>query len=226
MRDRRSIQLAAAAAALGTAVLAYIAVTDFPPSIDRAFHQSVGQAIAREALPHWKPGGTITVLLRDTAEFPHPEADAQFAGFQAAVTLAGRTVDAVQTLQLDPLRPIAVPPGDFFELIRKAPRGSVLVSFMGPPELTPEQRAQLPDIKPAIIAFCPGRVAERANLRDLFENGLLHAAFVDRTRPPNTATGPGGTAPKDSPPHTFEDVYRIVRPSDAASLGDPVNPAP
>lgn len=221
MRDRRSTQLIACVAALGTAVLSFVAVTDFPPTIDRTFHQSVGQAIALETLSRWKPGGTITAILRDTAEFKHPEADAQFAGFRSAIQKAGGTVDTVLTLQVDPLRPIAVPPGDFFELIRKGSSGSVLVSFMGPPELTSEQRAQLTDIKPTIVAFCPGRVADRARLRDLFDNGLLHLAIVDRTPAPTPTAAHAGKSPKNSRPLTFEETYRILRPADAASLADP-----
>lgn len=215
MRDRPSVSLLAGLGALGTAVLAYVAVTDFPPTIDPSFHQSVGQAMAQETLRHWKTGGTITAIVRDTTEFKHPEADAQFKGFQAAILKAGASVDNVQSLQLDPLRPIAVPPGDFFELIRKASRGSVLVSFMGPPELSSEQRSQLAEIKPAIVAFCPGNLPARTGLAELFEAGLLHAAIVDRSPPPSGRPGPTGI----SVPRTFEEAYRLLHASDAASLG-------
>ncbi len=211
MRNRRSLEFTAGLCAFGTAIVAYVAVTDFPPSYDRNFHRSVGHALARETLRHWKPGGAITAIVRDTSEFKHPEADAQFDGFETAITEAGATIEKIQGLQLDPLRPIAVPPGDFFELIRRAPKGSVLVSFMGPPELTPDQRALIPEVQPAIVAFCPGNVPERANLRELFEAGLLHAAIVDR--PPPAAKPTKGS--RLSHPQTFEDAYRVVHSSDA-----------
>ncbi|MGE3308793.1 MAG: hypothetical protein AB7O66_02400 [Limisphaerales bacterium] len=214
MRNRRSLEFTAGVCAFGTAVVAYVAVTDFPPSYDRAFHRSVGQAIARETLRHSNTGGAITAIVRDTAEFRHPEADAQFDGFEAAITAGGAVIEKIQGLQIDPLRPIAVPPGDFFELIRRAPQGSVIVSFMGPPELTPEQRALLPETKPAIIAFCPGNLPGRANLPELFQAGLLRAAIVDR--PPPAAKPSGGAPP--ARPRVFEDAYRIVHAADASGL--------
>ena len=208
MRDRRSIDILASLLGLGGAALAFAAVTDFPPTIDRRFHQAVGQAIAQEALRHLKPAGTLTVLLRDTTEFPHPEADAQLRGFRQAVAAAGRDLDSVRTFQLDPLRPLAVPPGDFFELLRRTAPGSVIVSFMGPPELTAEQRNQLGQIQPGIVAFCPGNLPRRAGLRELLESGWVHAAIVDQPAAP--------ARPKD-----FDAAYRIVRPADAASLDSP-----
>jgi len=205
MRDSRPIQLLASLSALGVAGLAFAAVTDLPPSFHKPLQKSIGQAIAQETLRHWKPGGTVSVFTRDTSEFPHPEADAVFASFQSSLLAAGTPIDSVQSLQLDPLRPLAVPPGDFFELIRRAPAGSVIVSFMGPPELTPEQRSQLTVIKPAIIAFCPGNIPLRSNLRELLQAGIVRAAVVDRFPPPSKPTG-------------FEGTYALVHAEDAPSL--------
>ena len=56
----------------------------------------------------------------------------------------------------------------------------VIVSFMGPPLLTSEQRRQLGEIQPAIIAFCPGNWPDRVDFRPLFAKGLLRAAIVSR----------------------------------------------
>jgi len=205
MRDSRPLSIAAALVAVGGAALAFVAVTDFPPSIDKPFHRDVGQAIAREALRYLKPTGSLVVLVRDTSEFPHPEADALLEGFRGALGTSGREIDSVRSLQLDPLRPLAVPPGDFYELLRTTRAGGVIVSFMGPPELTPEQRAQLPPAKAEVVAFCPGNIPRRSNLRELLEAGLVQAAVVDR---------PGARARSK----TFDEAYRVVRQADATSL--------
>jgi hypothetical protein len=83
-------------------------------------------------------------------------------------------------LEVDPLRPIAVPASEFCEVIRNTPEGSVIVSFMGPPLLTQAERSRLGDIKPAIVAFCSGSLPELVDLPSLFQQGLLKAAVVDR----------------------------------------------
>ena len=205
MRDSRPINLIASLSALGVAGLAFAAVTDLPPTFNKPLQKSIGQAMAQETLRHWKPGGTVSVLTRDTTEFPHPEAEAAFTSFQSTLLAAGRPIDTVQSLQLDPLRPLAVPPGDFFELIRRSPPGSVIVSFMGPPELTSEQRSQLNPIRAAVIAFCPGNIPLRSNLRDLLQSGIVRAAVVDRSPPPTKPTG-------------FQGTYALVHAEDVASL--------
>jgi hypothetical protein len=87
---------------------------------------------------------------------------------------------------------VSVPPGDFLEWIRKTPQGSVIASFMGPPWLSPIQRSQLGEIKPRIVAFCSGNLAEPTDLRALLKQGLLHAAVVSRPNPlPSSATRRG-----------------------------------
>jgi hypothetical protein len=51
---------------------------------------------------------------------------------------------------------------------------------MGPPLLTQAQRTQLGEIKPAIVAFCPGSVPDLVDLRALLDQDLLQAAIVAR----------------------------------------------
>jgi len=70
---------------------------------------------------------------------------------------AGVKIDSIQALEVDPLRPVAVPAGDFFQWIKNSTKGSVIVSLMGPPMLNETQLEQLGEVKPAIVAFCMRR---------------------------------------------------------------------
>jgi hypothetical protein len=188
MRNNKIIQGAAVAITLGA--LGTIALTSaggFPPRVDSKPHEAAGWAMARQALTLRKDGGQIVVITRDTSAFKNPAADIQLASFTKELRKAKVTISRIEALQVDPLRPVEVPPGDFLEWIRKAPEGSVIVSFMGPPLLNRAERAQLKEIKPHIVAFCSSSLPDRSHLRVLFEQGLLHAAVVSRRTPPSSA---------------------------------------
>jgi hypothetical protein len=86
----------------------------------------------------------------------------------------------VQLLQVDPLRPLELPSGDFVELLRRGVAGDVIVSFMGPPLLSDEQRAAVAGSKAKVIAFCPGGFSDFVDLKKLAEQGLLHVAIISR----------------------------------------------
>ena len=103
----------------------------------------------------------------------------------------------VKPIQLDPLRPVEVPPGDFYETIRRAKPNHVIVSLLGPPVLEPEQRAKLGSVKPKIVAFCTGSLAEQVDLRELIRSGLVHAAIVNK----QPAGGSG---------ETFDQLYAVM----------------
>jgi hypothetical protein len=134
--------------------------------------------MAQQALAWLEPGGQITIITRDTTTFKNPASDIQLAGFRKAINQAHAAIRSIHELQVDPLRPIAVPSSDFCEVIRNTPQGSVIVSFMGPPVLTGADRSRLGEIQPAIVAFCSGSLPESVDLRSLFEEGLLQAAVV------------------------------------------------
>lgn len=214
MRNRKVIKAAAVTTLLGSVVLALLGTVEFPPAIDRARHAAIGRAMAREALKNVKPGAGVVAIVRDTAAFAHPESDAQFRAFRDTLRTGGSSIAVIQSIQVDPLRPLEVPPGDFYEQIRKAPAGTAIVSFMGPPNLSAEQRARLGEIRPRILAFCPGALPRRTDLRSLFEAGLLHAALVEQDRSPTVAPG----AARPGPDVWFEGHYRFVHAAEAASL--------
>src|SRR5579859_5757809 len=181
MRDNKAISSIAALVALGSILtLGFYASGGFRPHLDPVPPHAVGRVLAAQTLSLLKPGGSLTVITRDTATFQNPASDILLDSLRNALTKAGVKIDSLQTLQIDPLRPVAVPPGDFFQWIKNATKGSVIVSLMGPPLLTDAQLAQLGEVKPAIVAFCSGPVRDQVDLRSLFSRGLLQAAVVNK----------------------------------------------
>lgn len=215
MRDSQAVNVVAGLVTVGALAAGLVAWRGgLPPRLNPKPHQAVGQIMAGQALGLLKAGGQITVIRRDTTAFENPATEAQLASFQKAIRKAHAALGSIRALQVDALRPVEVPPGDFLELIRSAPPGSVIVSFMGPPLLSEAQRRQLGEIKPAIVAFCSGSLRDRVDLRALFAQGLLHAAVVSR---PHLA---GGTPA--SLQQWFDQSYVAVT---AANLDDLPAPA-
>ena len=184
MRDSRTIQVLAGVVTLSALVVAYLSSQGgLPPSTNPKPHEAAGAILARQALSLLKPGGKIIAINRDTATFKNPATDFQLASFKKALGAAHATIGTLQLLQVDPLHPLELPAGDFLQLTRNAPAGSVLVSFIGPPVLNEAQRKQAGELKPAIVAFCSGAAPDLIDLRGLFDLGLLQAAVVSRRNP-------------------------------------------
>ena len=150
------------------------------PTDSQAFEES-GRLLAEQALAHLESDGTNTEITRDTSEFKNPASDIQLASFRKVIDHAHATIGEVRKLQVDPLRPIAVPSTDFYEAIRNTPPRGVVVSFMGPPVINDADRSKIGQDRPAIVAFCSGNLPNLADLRSLFQQGLLQAAVVDRS---------------------------------------------
>ena len=214
MRDSKVIQSLAGLVTLGAA--ASLCLTwqgGCVPHLDSRSHEAAGWFLAQQALRHLQPGGQVVVITRDTTTFKNPATEVLLAGLLKTLRKARVTAGSIRSLQVDPLRPVEVPPGDFQELIRKAPKGSVIVSLMGPPPLLSSvQRQHLEETKPAIVAFCPGNLPERANLPALFEQGLLQTAVISRRNPPSSSTGP------KSLQGWFDHAFVAITSADAASL--------
>lgn len=190
---RNSVAIGTCAGLITAAALGVLfgSITTWPPRTDRAPHEAAGRILAEEALRRLGQGGRLTVITRDTSDFKQPAADILFASLKRTVGRANATIAAVQALEVDPLRLIEVPSGDFMELIGKASAGSVIVSLMGPPLFTTEQRLQLGQIRPSIIAFCPGSLPDQIDLRQVFAQGALDVAVVSRRHSPGPASPRG-----------------------------------
>jgi hypothetical protein len=187
----------------------------WPPRLNPTLPQTVGQELAKLALQAAQPKSPITVITRNTTAYPNPALDFQLAGFNQVLRKAKASPPVMHTLQVDPLRPVEVPSGDFFELIRNAPTGSVLVSFMGPPVLTAKHQQMLRQIKPSVIAFSLGNAAEQVDWRSLFHTGLLRAAVVGRRSP-----ALAGIRPADGP-GLFRTSFLVLTAANVDSLTTP-----
>jgi hypothetical protein len=202
----------------GVALLSLVWITTNPaggcgPGFDPHPHEAVGMVMAHQALKMHKTGGLITVIKRDTAAFNNPAADAQFESFSKVLKKANVPIDSVRLIQVDSLSPLAVPPGDFTEIIRKSGDNDVVVSFMGPPILDAAQRATLPEKGGAqVIAFCPGNIPERSDLAGLIRDGMVQAAVISK---PNVAIGANHP---DSLQAWFDLLYQEVTPANAATV--------
>jgi len=187
------------------------------PSFNRAPHLGLGHTAAREAVKLLGPNGRIFLIHRDSAAFKNPIADTQVKGFQKALTQAGHKIAATNLLRLDPLRLALVPPGDFFELLRRTTAADVMVSFLGPPDLTVDQGQALKISHARVVAVCSGNLPQQMNLKALFERQLLHVAIISRILPQRSL-------PENATPQAWFDLlYEVVTP---ANLGDLPAPPP
>jgi len=178
---------------------------------DARIHTEIGRALAQEAIKLASPNAQFTLLLRDPEAFVQPATRRALEGFNKELSQARRAGAILHTLQVDPLRPVQVPGGDFQELIRKGAPGDVIVSLMGPPILSDEKRIALGIVKPKIVAFCPGGIAEQVDLKLLHDQGLLHAAVISRL-----STGPGALTPS-ARRDVFDDLYLRASTTDLAN---------
>ena len=204
-------EIVAGLAALAALLLILPSSCAFAPPVDRQVHAAIGQALGREAINLLGPGGGVTVITRDTAAFPHPALDIVLEHLKREVSRAGGKVVGTRLIQLDPIRPAEVPPGDFVELIQRSSPGQVIVSLLGPPFLSQDQRRRLGRIKPRIVAFCSGNLAENLDLPSFFEAGLLHAALVSQPLSSLRADASHSSAER------FAQLSRTVRAPDLAA---------
>lgn len=220
MSKRILSPMVAAVSALAAVGLWFLWVRPLPPRGSLSVAEAAGVALARQALEVGAAAPHVTLITRDTDTFPQPALDALSAAFKSELRRGGGVLDSVQRIQVDPLRPLEVPPGDFSEFIRKSREGSVLVSLMGPPLLDPEQWQKLGRLKPKIVAFCPGNLVETLDLRRFFEAGHLHAAVVSRPESLRSAARSGAPGPTaaNAAVEDFEHLYLTVKASEISKL--------
>jgi hypothetical protein len=204
MRKATIIRLVAALILIGVVIFFVWQWLPRPPRPNVALHQGIGQVMAQQALSLLGPGGQLIVVVRDTSEVKAPATDIQLQAFRQVCRQAGQPVALTRLIRVDPLRPVAVPAGDFAELLRKTSTNDVVVSFMGPPPLNNPALTRLRGRHARVVALCTGPIPNQVNLRQLFANGLLHAAVVDRREASLTALKP------TMPQAWFDLFYRLV----------------
>lgn len=212
MRDSKVIGGLAGLVILGSVVgVVFELGAGLGPRLDSRPHEAAGWGMAQQTLRLLKPGGQVIVLKRDTSVFKNPATDIQLASFKKALQASHVAIATVHSFQVDALRPVEVPPGDFLEIIRKTPPTDVIVSFMGPPVLSENQRSRLGEAKPGIVAFCSGSLPERVDLAALCGQGLLQAAVISRR-----ADGTAGSRPS-SLQGWFDQSFSVITGTDAAN---------
>src|SRR5581483_4198672 len=190
------------------------------PSFNGAAFREAGRVLARQTLGLLKPGGLVTVITRDTAAFENTASDVLLKSFRNELLKTGIKIDFVRALQIDRLRPVSIPAGDFVQWMRKSTQGSVLVSFMGPPILGEAQMTQLGEKRASVVALCSGPVREQVDLLALFSQGLLQAAVVSRKPAAITLGRPG------SDREAFERQFVEVTAGNVAILSSSSNSPP
>ena len=200
----------------GSALWLYLYLHKTPPKIDGRVHDAVGWVLAEEAARLVTAGGGVTLLARDTTVFPNPATEAEMKGFFAAARKLKLPLAATNSIKLDPLRPVRMPPGDFADLLRKLNDGDVVVSFVGPPLLTAAQRVKVGDRKVRVLALCSGAMPQQVDLRALFDQNLLHEAVISQASP---RSGPPAS---DDTQGWFQLGFQLITPANLAELPAPV----
>jgi hypothetical protein len=180
MGNSRGINIAAAS--MIVACLAWLAwyFRTPRPEFDPRPHRALGQVVAEETLPLLGPNGRILLFVRDYESFDVPAARAQAEAFSAALRAAGKTVAVTNFIKLDPLRSTGLTPDAFLDAIRRAKSGDVVVSFLRPPELTPEQMQLASRQAGRVVALCTGSAPQQIPLRQMIAQGVVHKAIVNQ----------------------------------------------
>jgi len=200
---------------VGALACLFFSLHEFGPDFDPRPHEALGQVMAEEAAKLVENGGRVIVVGRSTSIFKNPAADVQLQSFSRAVQKAKLMIAATNTFKINPILLVRVPPGDFVEILRRASESDVVVSFLGPPVLNPEQLARLGEPRPKVLALCAGSMPSQINLKQLFQMKLLHVAVISRKNP--TLSSP----PPANPAGWFDQLYLVVTPANQADLPPP-----
>lgn len=205
---KRAMGIIAAMVTLAAWVVIGLTLVPLPPRLDSAPHRAVGEMLAREALQLQQPGSRIVLITRDLENFKTPAYAAQTRAFESALKKAGLKTAITRVLKVDPLRAVAVPPGEFLELFGKLEDRDIIVSLLGPPRFDAGQLQQIGPRRPRVLAVCSGASPRQIELKGLFENKLLHGAVISR----------------DDAAETPEDRFQLVTAANLSELPAPAAP--
>lgn len=215
------MKIAAALVLIACAVVVVLLATRLSgPQFNPQPHEALGQVLAEEAGKLAAQGGGVTLIALDTSVYPNPSADFMVQGFLRTARELRLKLSATNWVELDPIRLVRVPPGDFFEILRNRPEGEVVVSLLGPPLLAEEQRAKLARKHPKIVALCSGELPKQVDLGNLFNLELLHTAVISRPHPA------GGPPTAQNPRAWFDHYYQVITRANLAELPAPSHAPP
>lgn len=176
-----------------------------PSDVNVPLHQSIGVMLAEETFRLVGHNGKVVIVTMQTGRAP--ELKVQMRAFQKHLkTLGGCTI--TDEVILDPGENPKYRPGSglsakrFLKIARKHKRVDAIVSFVGAPDVTPDDLKQLKSI-PKFIA--EARSPER--LEGLLEQKVLLAAVVPRYEFP----APGPRQPATSR-QWFDHYYQVIHP--------------
>jgi len=212
MQTEKIKTIAAITIILGAVAFLYFSLREAPPEVDPRPQEALGQVLAEEAGKLLGSGGRLTLITRGPARFEKSASEFQMKGFEQALHKSNLNLAATNVFKVDPLRLLRVPPGDFLEVLKKQSENDVIVSLLGPPVLTSEQRARLSEKRARVVAVCSGGMPRQVNLRALFDQNLLHVAILSRAQ-----TAPNLTAPNNLR-EWFDHFYQVVTRTNISDL--------
>jgi hypothetical protein len=157
------------------------------------------------------------LITLDTTVYRSQATEAVLKGFFQVLRKKGISLAATNAIRLDPDRLPRVRSGDFLEILRRQGDRDVVISLLGPPLLSPEEKARLGDKRPRVAAFCPGPMPRQVNLRELFEQQLLHMAII--SRPTISLTPPQSATPRA----WFDYLYEVITMDNLGELPLPAD---
>jgi hypothetical protein len=214
-KSARKQKLIASAAIIAILVSAFfIYRTQFAGHSQNAkLHQAVGQVMAEETSRLVGPAGKILLVTTDNRTAP--DLKIQIEAFRKRLALLG-SITIKDTLVLDPGDSPKYRPGaglsakHFLKIVRKNGDVNALVSFVGAPELTDQEMAQMKTV-PKFIA----ETHSPERLTKLLEKKVLLSAIVPRFEFP----APGPHKPETSR-QWFDRYFQVISPETGLVKGD------
>lgn len=176
-----------------------------PADVNRPLHESIGSVLAEETFQEVGHFGKIVIVTMETRRAP--ELKVQMAAFQKHLKLLGGCTISDKVV-LDPGENPKFRPGSglsakrFLKIARKHKGVDAIVSFVGAPELTPEDLKQLRSV-PKFIA----EARSPDKLAGLLQQKVLLSAVVPRYDFP----APGPRNPQTTR-QWFDHYYQVVHP--------------
>lgn len=184
------------------------------PDIDLKLHEAVGVALADQA--HEVLGQAGKVLIVSMKDRNAPELKVQMQAFEKHLKVFGN-ITIQDRIFLDPGDNPKYRPGSglsakhYLKIVRKNKNLDLIVSFVGAPQLTPEELSQLQGMNKAPKLIAEAHSPER--LLDMFDKKGLQAAIVPRYEFP----APGPRKPKTGR-EWFEQSYQVVSTANLDSV--------
>lgn len=179
-------------------------------------HNIIGEVAVQETIKLIGRDARVVLITADTTALPDSPAASELAGFMAATNQYGRlTVVATPVVitEATGAKQASVLTGtQFLQLVKQYPDIDVIVSLVGPPELSANQIQAVPRDRPAVVAVLG--LTYRTGLKPLFRADMIQVAIVPRSGRP-----PAGPRPQTAR-EWFDYSFQVVTTKTADSLPD------